>query len=167
MKWPNVMKRDWNWDVFKVPLKPDHSGILSEWTRFIMKLVRVYIEIGSLRYRCNSKNTNSKMVSVVDIQTLRNLLAAQAVLNAEHSTCSWWVQAQCVGCALISDSQSFCNPQFPDSVDSLLFPGHQLQSHLLQIFVKHFFKSTKWWLYNFMNIVHHWLLLFVPMNSNV
>lgn len=70
------MKRDWNWDVFKVPLKPDHSGILSEWTRFIMKLVRVYIEIGSLRYCCNSKNTNSKMVSVVDIQTVKKSLSS-------------------------------------------------------------------------------------------
>lgn len=33
-----------------------------------------------------------------------------------------------------------------------------------QVFLKHFLKSTNWWLCNFASIIHHWLLLFVPMD---
>lgn len=76
------MAGDWNWDVFKVPLKPDHSGVPSDWAWFIMKVVRVYVEVGSLRYCCNSKNTNCYMVSVVHIQADKKSLRSTG--NVKH-----------------------------------------------------------------------------------
>lgn len=67
---------DWNWDVFKVALKPDHSSILLDWTWFVMEVVKIYIEVVSLRYCRNSKNTNRNMVSVEDIQADKKSLCS-------------------------------------------------------------------------------------------
>lgn len=140
------------WDWNGVPLKPDHSGILPEQTWFVMKVVKLSIEIGNLKYSCNSKNTDCNIVSVVDIQRGKKSLhsmgsvkyRAFCMLLSTSTVCGLW---SCFRFTVLLESTlpRFCRFSF---VSGILIAISLTPKYFWKAFLKHKLVITYFYQYN-------------------